>query len=397
MKTVVLPSGSIADFCLVGANATGNGLFRGITVLVAVAVVACPGSVRAAVAPDAASQTAEAHLKRGLALFESGNYARARIEFESVLRLDGQPANLYQQAEVYADAARAYLAGDRLLPTGYVVAGYGHYAENDTIAGTGDANDNFFSARIGGRINYAVSPSSTINASLDYRYRNYDNGNRRKDSDLRWNGNVSHMIGDNNLAVGVRGWASARGAERTRNDYGVFGEFRLLGDPDSQFRIGAEVRRRDYPSGPLRERSRNIVDVTGGWTRSLLGGKASFSLAGGIGREFATDDRPDGNSNFFTLSPSLDFTLSKALGGHVFAWWQRDRYNLERINSIDGEQGAGIPLRSDNLWEVGGGLSWAIAKGWSLNPDVLYIKDDSNILAANYSATELHLTLRKDF
>jgi hypothetical protein len=49
------------------------------------------------------------------------------------------------------------------------------------------------------------------------------------------------------------------------------------------------------------------------------------------------------------------------------------------------------------LWEVGGGLTWEFGRGWSLNPEILYIEDKSNILALNYSSTELHLTLRKDF
>lgn len=337
------------------------------------------------------------HLRRGLDLMAKGDYAGAKLEFETVLRLDDLPHDLHAQTEVYADAARAYLGGSHWLPSGYALLGFGNYHENDTVAGSGDTDDMFFSARVGGRLNYVMTDANALNFSLDYRYRNYDNANRRDDSDLRWNANYSHGFGDNNLAVGVRGRASYRGNGQTRNDYGVYSTFRFLGGPDDQFNIGAEFRRRNYPQGPLRARSRNILEFTAGWTHTLFDGKGSFSLAAGGGREFATDNRPDGDSNFFNLSPTFDFTLSDAWGGYVFAWWQSDRYNAERTNSEGADDVLGITTRNDDLWEVGGGLTWSFGSGWSLNPEILYVEDKSNILAVNYSSTELHLTLRKDF
>ena len=51
----------------------------------------------------------------------------------------------------------------------------------------------------------------------------------------------------------------------------------------------------------------------------------------------------------------------------------------------------------DNLYEVGGGLVWEFHPSWTLNPEILYIRDQSNILAANYSSTEIWVMLRKDF
>jgi len=347
--------------------------------------------------PEGQTDTVAEHLRRGLAYLEQGNYAAAKFEFETVLRLDDLPPDVHQQADIYADAARAYLGGSRWLPSGYALIGFGHYHENDTVAGTGDTNDNFFSARAGGRLNYVMNDASALNFSLDYRYRAYDNANRRDDSDLRWNANFSHGFGDTNLAVGIRGRASYRGNGQTRNDYGVFGTLRFLANPVDQFNIGAEFRRRNYPQGPLRARSRNIAELTAGWTHAFEGGRTSFSLNAGAGREFATDNRPDGDSNFVNISPSLDFTLSDHWSANVFAWWQKDRYNIEHTNSEGADNVVGIATRNDDLWEVGGGLTWTFGTGWSLNPELLYIADKSNILAVNYSSTELHFTLRKDF
>ena len=57
----------------------------------------------------------------------------------------------------------------------------------------------------------------------------------------------------------------------------------------------------------------------------------------------------------------------------------------------------GKTFRQTDLYELGGGLTWEFGDGWSLNPEILYIEDNSNILTVNYSSTEIWLTLRYDF
>ncbi len=335
----------------------------------------------------------EAHLGLGRAYVALGDYARAKIEFETVLRFEDLPPDLQRQAEIYAEAALAYAGGQRALTSAYAIVGYGNYRTG--ARGGGPQNDGFFAARVGGNLNYELADSYSLDGSLDYRFRDYDNSQRRNDSDLRWNGALSRTVGDGNWAVGLRGRVSYRGDSDYRNDFGLYGNYRLRLDEDNQVAAGLEVRQRRYPTGRLRERTRNIVEFSGSWTRSLLDGKASFTLAGQAGREFNTE-RADGDANFFGLSPSVGFSITENLGGFAFVWWQNDRYNIERLGS-PGDSLVGIGTRNDNLYEVGGGLTWQFLPTWSLNPEILYIRDQSNILAANYSSTEIWITLRKDF
>ncbi len=335
----------------------------------------------------------EAHLGLGRAYLALGDYGSAKIEFETVMRFDDLPPDLQLQAEIYAAAAQGYAQGKRLLANGYAITGYGNYRTGER--GGGPQNDGFFAARVGGNLNYGLDNNYALDGSLDYRFRDYDNSDRRNDSDLRWNGAVSRNIGDANWIGGLRGRVSYRGNSDYRNDFGVYGNYRVRLDPDNQVAAGLEVRQRRYPTGPLRERTRNIVELSGSWTHSLFDGKASFTLAAQGGREYNTQ-RSDGDANFFGLSPSIGFSITEKLGGFAFVWWQNERYAVERIGAA-GDSLTGIGTRNDNLYEVGGGLTWQFLPTWSLNPEILYIRDQSNILAANYSSTEIWITLRKDF
>jgi hypothetical protein len=337
------------------------------------------------------------HLRKALAYYKSGDYASAKLEFESVLQLDDLPLYLHQQTEIYTAIAEEYLAGKKFLPSGYAMLGFGNYRENATRAGSGEINDNFLNTRVGGRLNYVVSDYVNMNNNLDYRFREYSDRDRRVDSDLRWNSSFSRNFDEDNWEMGIRGRVSYRGEGQYRNDYGLFSNYRMLVDEKNQVTLGAEMRRRMYPEGPLRERSRNIAEFTGNWTHSLMNGKASFSLDVFGGLEHATNNRPDGNSNFYGLLPTLNLTFNDQWGGFVFFRWQNDRYNSERYLPEPADDMVLVATRNDDLYEVGGGVTWEFKKGWQLNPEILYIHDKSNILVANYSSTELWVNLRFDF
>lgn len=79
-------------------------------------------------------------------------------------------------------------------------------------------------------------------------------------------------------------------------------------------------------------------------------------------------------------------------------WWQNDAYNVERFdNTPGGDLMFANPVRNDDLVEVGGGLTYELGNLWSINADILCIRDYSNLVFLDYSSTEAHLTLRKDF
>ena len=244
-------------------------------------------------------------------------YAEAKIAFETVLRFDNLPPDLESQARIYARAAESYLEeGSRLLGFGYAATGIGQYRVNSTrgtnALGGGDRRDTFYNARVGGGLNYDLQDNYALDASLDYRFRYYDNPDSRNDSDLRWRAAGSRAFGENNLALGVRGRTSYRGNGNHRNDYGLFTDYRYRLDPDNQLTTGAELRRRRYPEAlPNRSFSSAVANI--GWVHALGGGDSSISLVAHGGYNFATN-RPDGDSVVYGLTATYDFTITKTLG-----------------------------------------------------------------------------------
>ena len=343
-----------------------------------------------------------AHLALGRVYFLLGRYADARIEFETVLRFDNLPTDLLSRVEIYDEAARQALDDGRSLTSfGYVEAGAGRYRVNSTRGtdafGGGDRRDGFFNARAGGGLNYALQNGYAIDASLDYRLRHYDNSDTRNDSDLRWSVAGSTALGDDNVAVGLRGRTSYRGDGDYRNDVSIFGDYRIQYDENNQFTVGADVRRRRYPEGDLRDRSRTTAQVMAGWVHSFLEGRGSFSVSGHAGRNYATQ-RADGDSNVYGATVALDFTVNKTLGWGTFLWWERDSYNADAFHFHPETLDNTVTLRrKDNLYEVGAYLVWEFVPTWTLRPELLWIRDQSNSVGFNYSSTELWLNVRKTF
>lgn len=341
------------------------------------------------------------HLGLGRAYFALGDYSQAKIAFETVLRFDNLPPDLLTQVEIYDKAATQYMESDRrLIGFAFIQAGAGHYWEHNTaLTGASEEDDDlrkdpFYEGRAGIGLDEAVSESYLLDGSLDYRFRTFNNPVIRNDSDWRWVGQLSRTAGDSNFALGVRGRVSNRG-NGYRNDYGVFGDWKYRLTASDQIGIELEVRRRAYPSGRERDLSRNIGEAWLSWTHTLSS-RADFSVtANGTGQWQA--NIPDGNRSVAGLAGTFNIVLSKRLDAFVSPLWQHRQFNEDREHFDPVLETAAEFSRTDNEYELAGGLVWDLKRGWSVRPEFLYIKEVSNVPINDYHSTEVSVNVRKNF
>jgi hypothetical protein len=128
-----------------------------------------------------------------------------------------------------------------------------------------------------------------------------------------------------------------------------------------------------------------------------LDGRAALGLTANAGRQWATNDRPDGDANFYGVTVDWGMDIDESLSVFLFGMWEHNAYLDEHQSLNDDFVPVGSYTRSDDLYELGGGLTWTFAPGWSLRPQVLWVRDDSNTLWGNYSSTESWVMIRKSF
>ena len=353
-----------------------------------------------AVAAPAGADPVVDHLTQGQAYLERGEYARAVQEFEQVLRFDTLPPDLRQQAEIYAKAAKGYREGKRLSAFGFAETGGGYYRENVTrttnALGGDPARDWLWEARVGGGLAYIVSDAIAVDGNLDYQFRYHDDTDRRDDEDLSWTAALIQSLDKGSQSIGVRGRASYRGGDGYRQDYGLFANRSFVLDPNNEILLQGEVRTREYPRGGERDRSRDIAQVWVGWTRSMLEGKAALTLTLNGGREWAKFDRRGGDQDIYGVQIDWAMDFSDRLGMFLLGLWEHNGTH-EDVPYADAFGDPGL-LRPDlDIYELGGGLTYTFAPGWSLRPEVLYIRDEGDDAFSDYSSTEIWMMVRKSF
>jgi hypothetical protein len=129
--------------------------------------------------------------------------------------------------------------------------------------------------------------------------------------------------------------------------------------------------------------------VNVGWLTSLGDGSTVFSVTGSGGYERAASDRDDGNKRFYGPRLLLQKSFTERLGGYVTTGATRSEYL--GVNTLYAVQ------RTETMFDFTIGMTWSVAKGVSLRPQISYIKNDSNAELYAYDKLDSSLNLRMDF
>jgi tetratricopeptide (TPR) repeat protein len=344
-------------------------------------------------------------LEMGRAYLALGDYARAKLEFETVLRFENLPPDLRQQAQVYGAAAEQYLAGKKTVGFAYVEYGYGYDSNPQsatriseiTLAGGGTLvlpqsalarSDHYQALTVGGELAHALSDSFSVFVGGEVRgrvYRNlsvaeYVNGDGRV--------GLGYNSGPHNLRLALTGGRFRLDDVDTRDNGGGTLDYRYLATKQDQISVGFSGSRNKFLPDALKINSYDLYQVSLGWFHAAADGRGAAGLTLLGGTEIETQGRVDGDKPFAGLRVMLQRTFGQSVGAFLLAGAQYGRFS--EVNPLFGEK------REDTLYDATLGFSWGFAKGWSLRPQVQYTNNRSNSDLYDYDRTDVSLNLRLD-
>lgn len=345
-------------------------------------------------------------VEMGRAYLALGDYARAKLEFETVIRIPNLPPDIRQQAETYGKLADQYSKGKKTIAYGYMEYGYGHdsnpfsaVARNPiTIAGgfpidlpvsSLARSSNYNAVSLGGEVIHSLSGGFSLFAGGDARARFYNQLDPADNMTVDLRGGIGYSAGKHSLRVGALGGKYYLDHDGFRRSLGGNADYRILLNDTTQITTNLTMIRFKYESELLQANDYDLYSGVLGVNKSVLGGRAivGFSVSGGY--ETADPRRQDGDKRFSGLRLTLQGAFSERIGSFVTLGATMNDYLLE--NTLFGLQ------RRDYFYDATAGVTFGIKSGWSVRPQISYYRNVSNIDLYRYDRTDVSFNIRKDF
>lgn len=343
----------------------------------------------------------------GRAYFALGDYARAKIEFETILGQKSLPLDLRTQVEQYVAAIEARAQAKQTVTTGYMEFGLGRDSNIGSATGLTALNlpatgvyqparptgtkvsDNYSTLALGGEINHLLSEQWGVFAGVDYRIRDHGRFNDPNTWTLDGRVGFSYSGGAWLLRTGLTAGEYHYNSQRLRETVGATADWRLALDASSQLTAAASALRATYvPVASLAQQS-DTYTATVGWLSALGSGATVLSLTGVGGYEDAYGRRDDGDRRFWGPRLLLQTSFSNDLGAYLTAGATRSRY--------DGLNSSYLFARRETAYDMTAAVTWGLTKGVSLRPQFTYVKNNSNAELYSYDKADVSVNLRVDY
>ena len=342
-------------------------------------------------------------LEMGRAYLALGDYARAKLEFETVIRFPNLPPDLRQQALIYAKAVEDQLAGKRL--TGFGYAEYSFVWDSNvqsvtsispitTAAGDplfigGELDDTYSALGLGGELVYSLTDRISAYAGGDARLRAHGDIDTADFATIDGRFGFGYTAGSSQTRLGVMAGRYGLDYRPTRDNAGVTADFRTLLNPKHQVSVNAQLSRYEFVPELLEEQDYDLFQASAGWLGVINDGRGAFGLSLLGGTEKERGGRPDGDKPYVGVRLTFQNSLADRVGAFFLGGAQLGKY--KDFNVAFGDR------RKDVLYDLAAGITWTFGQGWSLRPQLVYIKNESNLAIFEYEKTDVSLNLRKDF
>ncbi|OGI44622.1 MAG: hypothetical protein A2150_07380 [Candidatus Muproteobacteria bacterium RBG_16_64_11] len=356
-----------------------------------------------AVNPDFAG----ARLDFARAYFALGNYPRAKTEFEIVLKLSPPPA-ARTTIENYLSAIEQRAPIKRAGTSGYIGAsiGYDTNANNATsesqifiplfgatfsLSPTSlETSDAYLGLALGGQTSRALTPATSVYAAGDIKTRRHFDASEFDTINADARAGISLAQGADSYNLGLVLGRLYLDGRANRNLFGITAEWRHLLSARNQLGVFGQYSQLRYqdPAIEVNDVDQELIGL--GWVHVLGdGGRSALfgSLYGGAEQE--TNGRPDGDKRFGGLRLGAQMvTANKQTFSASFG---------VQPGKFSGENLAFLVKRKDILYDVNIGYTWHPAPHWSLRPQLVHSRNDSNVPIYEYTRTDISLSVRRDF
>lgn len=350
---------------------------------------------------------AGARLDFARAYFLLGNYVRAKLEFELVLK-QNPPETARMAIRDYLLAIEHRLPGKRLGSSGYIEASIGYDTNvNNAISDSQvfvplfsttfvlsptsvETSDAYLGLAFGGQASQRLTSASSVYVSADIKNRRHFDASEfdTVNADLRTG--VTVVRAANSYSLGLQLGRLYLDGETNRNLLGLTAEWRRALSAKNQVGVFGQYSQLRYQDPAVEVNDVNQLLAGLGWTH-VLGDGGRSAVFGSIygGAEQETNGRPDGDKQLIGLR--LGVQLLTANKRTFFAGFgaQSGKFSEENL--------AFLVKRKDFLYDVNIGYTWHPAPNWSLRPQLVHSRNDSTVPIYEYTRTDISLSVRREF
>ena len=350
---------------------------------------------------------AGARLDMARAYFHLGDLARAKTEFDAVIKQD-PPEAARITIEKYLHAIVAAEQAKNTHYSAYVEAALGHDSNVNNSSNQSEipvpalgnlvftlsptnvqTPDNYYSLGAGGEVNKSLDANWGVYGGVDLRKR----GNRSMtDFDagsLDARTGIVSSRGDNIYRLGATFGKYTLAEAPYRNSYGLTGDWRRNLSQSNQINIFGQYGRNHFDQSEMQINDFDQTIIGTGLQHILADGKTALFGSVNWGSERATDGRADGNKSGYGLRVGGQTKIREAIDLYANTGYQTGRY--------DNENAAFLVNRSDKLFDLTVGGNWHFAKFWTMRPQVGYTNNNSNIPIYQFTRLDSSITVRREF
>jgi tetratricopeptide (TPR) repeat protein len=350
---------------------------------------------------------AGARLDMARAYFHLGDMARAKTEFDAVMKQD-PPQTARLTIEKYLNAIESAKKAKNNRYSAYVEGAIGRDSNVNNSTSQSEVAvpalgnlvftlsptnlktpDNYYSVAAGGEVNHSVTDNWGVTGGVDLRKRGNRSLTSFDASSVDTRAGIFLNNGDEMFRLGATLGKYTLAETAYRDSIGLTGDWRHNLNKNNQLNVFGQYSRNRFTQSEMQLNDFNQTVYGTGFLHILPDGKTALFGSINLGNEHAVYDRADGDKSGFGLRVGGQTSIYEAIDAYANVGYQIGRYNKENV--------AFQATRNDKQFDVTIGGNWHWNKLWTMRPQISYSKNNSNIQIYGFDRIDASITVRRDF